>query len=304
MKLNLHLLRLFYTVVQQGSFSAAAQSLFISQPGISKAIRELENQLNLPLIERGARGRAMRLTESGQVLFEHARSIFALEKAALNEIHARNGLKKGTLIIGASTTIAAYWLGPLLARFLKEFPQINIEVQVANTHVISQALIDCAIDMALVEGSVQDARIDVKHWQQDQLSLVTAPSNQPSHITNLAQWLEKQLWLMRESGSGTREISMLLFEQQGLHPAGRMELGSNEAIARAVAAGIGIALLPQVVVEDLLTLGKLVSIPLADNQYLSRQLSFIQYRDRPLSPAAQAFCARIHQHTQSIKPFL
>ena len=106
MSLNLHLLRVFFAVAEQRSFSRAAESLFISQPAVSRAVRELEHQVDLALIERGGGGakgrRGIRLTESGQALFEHARAIFAMERAASEDIRARVGLKRGTLAVGAS----------------------------------------------------------------------------------------------------------------------------------------------------------------------------------------------------------
>src|SRR5690606_1883109 len=111
MRLNLHLLKVFHTVATEGSFSAAARQLHISQPAVSKAVAELERQLDMALIERtGTRtGRGPMLTEAGAVLNAHARGIFALEHAAVEELQERSGLKRGRLVIGASTTIASYW---------------------------------------------------------------------------------------------------------------------------------------------------------------------------------------------------
>jgi DNA-binding transcriptional LysR family regulator len=107
--LNLHLLRVFAAVVEHAGFSRAAEALFVSQSAVSKALRELEHQLELPLIDRSG-GRGVRLTEGGQALYRHARGIFALERAALEEVRERVGLRRGGLRIGASTTVAAYWL--------------------------------------------------------------------------------------------------------------------------------------------------------------------------------------------------
>lgn len=107
-------------VAEHRSFSRAANTSFVSQPAVSKAVRQLEHQLDLALIERGPGGtrgvRGVRLTESGQALFEHARGIFALERAATEEVRARVGLKRGRLVVGASTTIAGYWLPTYAAR--------------------------------------------------------------------------------------------------------------------------------------------------------------------------------------------
>src|SRR5690606_38873032 len=120
MALNLHLLRLFFEVVNHSSFSRAADTLCISQSATSKGVRELENQLGLPLIDRSPKGRSergLRLTAEGNALYEHARGIFALERAAVDEMQERRGLLRGSVTVGASTTVAAYWLPPYLSVF-------------------------------------------------------------------------------------------------------------------------------------------------------------------------------------------
>src|SRR5260370_382483 len=107
MHINLHLLRVFFAVAEQRSFSRAAETLFVSQPAVSKAVRELEHQLDLPLLERGAAGaKGVRLTANGAALFDHARGIFALERAATEDIRARVGLKSGRFPVGASSGIS------------------------------------------------------------------------------------------------------------------------------------------------------------------------------------------------------
>jgi molybdate transport repressor ModE-like protein len=174
--MNLHLLRIFAAVAEQGSFSRAASALFISQPAVSKAVRQLERQLDLALIERGAGGtrgtRGVRLTDSGQALFEHARGIFALERAATEEVRARVGSKRGRLGVGASTTIAGYWLPPYVAQFARQVPGAQLQIRVGNTQAIGEALINCEIDLALVEGQVNDARIAANHWRDDELQII------------------------------------------------------------------------------------------------------------------------------------
>lgn len=295
--MNLHALRVFHTVARLGSFSAAAETLYISQPAVSKALKELEYQLNIRLIERASKGKKLTLSEGGHALFEHARSIFAIEKAAIEDIKSRTGLKRGTLVIGTSTTIASYWLPPYLARFCANYPHIKVEVQVANTAQIEQALLECTIDLALVEGSPTEPHIISQHWQDDLMSIVI-PSNQTPPKKS-KPWLNKQFWLLREPGSGTLEVSVRLLQKQGVKVLNSMQLGSNEAIARAVAEGMGIALLPNVVTEDLVQLGKLKRLNSHHNVELSRPLYQLRYQNRPSSHAAQAFeksLFTIHPH--------
>jgi LysR family transcriptional regulator, transcriptional activator of the cysJI operon len=297
MALNLHLLRIFFTVAERTSFSRAAEALAISQPAVSKAVRALERQLDLPLIERGAGGsrpRGVQLTEAGAALCEHARGIFALERAAAEDIRARTGLRRGRLAIGASTTVAGYWLPPYAARFARAFPAAELRVGVGNTQAIGQALIDCRVDVALVEGQVEDPRIEATLWRHDELR-IAVPARSPllRHRLPTAAELNAALWLLREPGSGTREVTERLLRARQLAPKRTLEIGSNEGIARAVAAGLGIALLPACVIRELVQTGAVRTLQLPARPQLLRPLYLLRLKQRPASPLLRAFCATL-----------
>lgn len=299
--INLHLTRIFFHVAQQRSFSRGAESLSISQSAASKGVRELEQQLNVPLIERGVgqggrRSRGLQLTEGGQALFEHARGIFALERAAADDLRARAELRRGELTLGASTTVAAYWLPFYLARYARDYPAIQLHVSVGNTHFIAQGLADCRMDLALVEGSVDDPGITSRYWRDEAL-VVICPGHYPlatrSPLT--PDMLGDETWLIREPGSGTREVTQQLLKKSGLEPIHQTEMGSNEGIARAVAGGLGVAMLPWVAVQDLVALGKVQTLELAGAATLRRPLFRLNRTGRPLSPAAHAFSALLDE---------
>ena len=290
--INLHLLRIFFVVADQRSFSRAAEHLFISQPAVSKAVRELEHQLGLPLIERGVPGsrKSMLLTESGTAMFEHARGIFALERVALEDVRARVGLKRGELIIGASTTIAGYWLPEYAARFLAEHPSVRLEVRVGNTHEISEELIDCNIDLALVEGVVSDERIASAHWKDDELHIVARADSQLARRRKpgIAE-LDAEAWLLRETGSGTREFSERMMVEHGINPQRIIEFGSNEGIVRAVAAGLGVGVVPARTARELYMLKEIKAVNYPHAGVLLRPLFLLALKGRPLSPLARSF---------------
>ena len=295
--MNLHLLRIFAAVAEQRSFSRAASALFISQPAVSKAVQQLEHQLDLSLIERGAGGprgaRGVRLTESGQALFEHARGIFALERAAAEEVRARVGLQRGRLSVGASTTIAGYWLPAYAAEFTRQFSAIQLQIRVGNTQAVGRALIDCEVDVALVEGQVNDPRIVATHWRDDELQIIAPPHAAPAQRRRPSvKELNAQVWLVREPGSGTREVTDRLLRTQGIEPERTIEFGSNEGIARAVAAGLGIAMLPVRAVRELLHMRELRTLtPIHPSaRALTRPLLLLQLRERPASALVRAFC--------------
>jgi LysR family transcriptional regulator, transcriptional activator of the cysJI operon len=292
--MNLHLLRIFSAVAEHRSFSRAAAALFISQPAVSKAVRHLEHQLDLPLIERGAVGqprpKGVRLTESGQALFEHARGIFALERAATEDVRARVDMKRGRLTVGASTTVAGYWLPPYAAEFARRFPSADLHIRVGNTRTVSDALIGCEIDLALVEGNVNDPRIGKSRWRDDELQII-ARHGAARRRKHTRDELSAQVWLVREPGSGTREVTDLMMRAEGIEPQRTVEFGSNEGIARAVAAGLGIAVLPARVVRELTRIGELRRLTLHSTApALTRPLFLLQLKERPASPLVRAFC--------------
>lgn len=291
MRINLHLLRIFFAVAEQKSFTRAAKTLLVSQPAVSKAVRELEHQLDLPLLERGAAGaKGVRLTANGAALFEHARGIFALERAATEDIRARIGLERGRLTIGASTTIAGYWLPVYAAAFSRQFPSIELKIGVGNTRAVSQGLVDCEFDIALVEGVVNDPRIVSTHWRDDKLRIVGHPQAVLSRRRKpTLQELNDQVWLSRESGSGTREVTERMMREHGISPERTVELGSNEGIARAVASGLGVAMLPERVPHELIKLKQVTTVKYPTDADLIRPLFLLQLTERPVSPLIRAF---------------
>ncbi|MBS1169938.1 MAG: lysR family transcriptional regulator [Burkholderiaceae bacterium] len=294
MRLNLHLLRIFFTVVEQQGFSRAAQMLSISQPATSKAVRELEHQLGLTLVERGGSSKGIRLTENGMALFEHARGIFALERTAIDDMQARIDLRQGRLAVGASFTVAGHWLPACVARFSHQFPAIDLRIQVGNTHSIGQALIDCEVDLALVEGELSDPRLMLTPWRNDELAIVAAADSELAGKPAIdAADLNREIWLLREPGSGTREVNDRLMQQHHIRPRQVLEFGSNEGIARAVAEGAGIAMLSVAVIRELLQIGELAALHYPPAMPLQRPLFLMQLRERTMSPLAKAFCEAI-----------
>ena len=255
-------------------------------------MRELEHQLNLELIERSVgSSRGIRLTANGIAMFDHARGIFALERAAIEDIQARIALRQGQLTIGASFTVAGYWLPAYVANFTKQFPNIDLRIHVGNTRIVSEALIDCSVDLALVEGEVSDSRIVSTHWHDDELCIVASPDSSLSKKKNLGvNDLSEEIWLLREPGSGTREVNARVMGALNIQPRRILEFGSNEGISRAVAEGAGLAILPKIAVSELIKIGGLVTLTCSNNTPLQRPLFLLQLRERVLSPLARAFC--------------
>jgi DNA-binding transcriptional LysR family regulator len=234
-------------------------------------------------------------------LADHARGIFALEKAATEEIRARVGLKRGRLVIGASTTVAGYWLAPYLKALTSVLPDIDVRVRMGNTDVIAQALIACDIDVALVEGAVTDARVDSEHWRNDPLQVVAHPRVEFLQRSKpRLRDLDEQVWLVREAGSGTQQVAERIMLENNIRPMRTLEIGSNEGIARAVAEGLGVAILPQRVVRELIAIGEIRSLEFPELFLLTRPLFLLQLKQRPTSPLVRAFCQVLRTNDEQI----
>jgi DNA-binding transcriptional LysR family regulator len=284
--MNLNLLRIYVAVVEARGFSRAAEALDISQPAASKAVKELESQLDTVLLER--QGRSFQLSEPGRMLFDYGRSIFALEREADEVIRSFGALDRGQLTIGASTTIATYWLPPYLAKFHERYPGISLRLVSANTAHIAEQLLECGIDVALVEGPVADTRFETRPWCEDEMVVIVSREHPLPDDVIAPAALAEHLWVVRERGSGSREATDSILAGLGIVPPQTIEVGSNEAIVQTVAAGAGLGLVPRICACDQLALGRVRRI-LPQRGPLLRQLYRMRLPQRPVSHAALAF---------------
>jgi DNA-binding transcriptional LysR family regulator len=296
MALNLTLLRSFWMVAKAGSVSGAARAGHTSQPALSKAVKELERQVGVPLLERGARG--VRLTEAGRDLMEHASAVFAIERAAEETMRAHQKLEAVTLRVGASTTIATYALPPLLARFEAQHPGVEIRLSSDNTRHIAERLLTYDLDVALVEGPPHDERLETVAWREDYLIGVCAPDHPLAKRKQV--WLrdlKEFRWVVREEGSGTREVIENVLRDYGLPPEGALEIDGAEAVKQAIAAGLGIGIVSRVAAADQIALGKLRVLPLAEIE-LRRPFYLLRFKGRVASLAARAFEASLQTRSE------
>ena len=287
MSLNLVHLRAFAAVAEHGGFSRAAKRLRVSQPAISKAVRELESSLDVTLIDRS--GRAPRLTAAGNALFTRARELFSVERMAEEELHAMRGVQRGVLRVGSSTTIATYLLPTLLGRFHTTHPSIVLRVASANTRAVARMLLERRIDIALVEGPVGHSQLEVTEWRRDEMIVIVAAGHPLTRRKRVAvSALAEEDFIVRERGSGTREVAEQALASHGIAVRQAMELGSTEAIKQAVAAGLGLAIVSRAAARDQLALGRIEELHVADLT-IDRALSRLELRGRPVSAAARAF---------------
>jgi len=287
MALNLNSLRLFLAVATHRGFSRAARITGVSQPAISKAVRLLEQQTGAQLLIRSASG--VVLTEVGALLVEHAKALFAEERAAEERLESLRGLRRGVLRVGASTTLAAYFLPPMLGELHRAHPGIDLQLLSANARAVVGAVLEHDVELGLVEGPVQDGRLEVRPWREDELVVVVAPGHSLARSRRVTgPQLMEELLLLREEGAGTREVMLSALRRRRWTPRRVFEVNSTEAIKGLVSSGVGWALLSARAVRDEVQIGRLKRLEVQDFT-LRRTLAWIRLKARRLGPAATAF---------------
>jgi DNA-binding transcriptional LysR family regulator len=287
MALNLNSLRLFLAVATHRGFSRAARMTGVSQPAISKAVRLLEEQSGAQLLVRSPAG--VVLTEAGTLLVEHARALFAEERAAEEQLESLRGLRRGVLRVGASTTLAAYFLPPVLGALYRVNPGIDLQLLSANARTVVGAVLEHEVELGLVESPVHDGRLEVRPWREDELVVVVAPDHPLARSRRATgPQLMEEVLLLREEGAGTRDVMLSALRRRRWTPRRSFAVNSTEAIKGLVAAGVGWALLSARAVRDEVQDGRLKRVEVQDFA-LRRTLSWIRWKARRLGPAATAF---------------
>jgi DNA-binding transcriptional LysR family regulator len=294
--MNLNHLRVFAAVAKERSVTKAARSLKISQPAVSKQLAEFEQTLGTSLVDRLPKG--VRLTEVGERLFGYAQTIFATESAAESELAALLGLAKGRLSIGASTTIGSYLLPNLLGEFHRRYPAIQLELEIGNSSTIQTSVLNNDLDIGFTEGFVSSERLEVEVFAQDEMVLIVAPGHPfVSQPCVYLQDLKLVPMLMREQGSGSRDIVTAALEQKGIHIDAAMSLGSTEALKNAVAAHLGVAIVSRLTIEQELKAGRLIAVEI-ENFSMHRALHLLRLRGKQPSSVTLGFISLLRSSTE------
>lgn len=238
---TLHQLKVFEAAARHGSFTRAAEELFLTQPTVSMQIKQLTKSVGLPLFEQV--GKRLYLTEAGRELYATCRQIF--DTIAQFEMKVANlkGLKQGQLRLAVITT-AKYFIPRLLGSFCQLYPGIEISLQVTNHQGILERMTNNMDDLYIMSQVPEHLDVSYQQFLENPL-VVLAPINHPlSKEKNIPiQRLADEPFIMREPGSGTRRAVQQLFDQHGVTVKVKLELGSNEAIKHAIAGGLGISVL-------------------------------------------------------------
>lgn len=225
-------LQVFHTVARRLSFTKAAEELYITQPAVTKHIREIETHFKLQLFER--KGTRIKLTPAGETLLNYTEELFSVYRNLEFEMNGFTQRHSGKLRIGASTTVAQYVLPPVLAAFHQKFTDIKVSLITNNTEQIEQALQNKSIDLGIIEGQSKNALFRYTEFIKDEIVLV-ANANHPLAKKQLIkpEELLKIPLLLREPGSGTLEVLAHALKPLGIKISQlqkEMQLGSTESM--------------------------------------------------------------------------
>lgn len=271
-----HKLKVFCTVAETKSFSRASDIIHLTQPAVSLQIQALEEIYGTRLFDRS--NNTVVLTHSGTLLYKYAKEILILYSSVEKEIGEMTGLVKGNLCVGASTTIGNYLLPSVIIDFKKKFPKIKVTLQVGNTKAILEQLAAGNINLGLVEGEVHRQKIVVEKLIADELVLIMSSAHRWAKKKDVSlQELSQEPFIMREEGSGTRQMILKNLEKQGLSfddLTVSLVLGSTEAIKSAVEEGMGISIISAWAAKKELRYGTLKTAQFKEMKFL-RNFSLI-----------------------------
>lgn len=236
-------LQIFITVAEKESFSQAAKEHHMTQPAVSQYIRQFEDQFGTRLLERS--NKYVRLTKAGEIVFHHGKEILALYGKMQNLCDDLLNQASGTLSIGASYTFGEYVLPRILSNLKRTYPTILPAVTIGNTKTIADLVESHQLDIGIVEGQFEQVKLITEELAEDEM-VVVAPPNHPFAKRAMplkAKELEQEMWIKRETGSGTREAMEQFFERFDIAPKQTMSFSSTQPIKESVEAGLGISLL-------------------------------------------------------------
>ncbi len=285
-----HKLKVFCAVAETKSFSKASEIIHLTQPAVSLQIQALEELYETKLFDRSST--TITLTRAGEILYRYAKEILSLYATAAKEIGELTGLVKGSISLGASTTIGNHLLPLVLSEFRQLYPKIKVRLFVGNTRRIVELLNATTIDIGIVEGDVTKQKLKVEKVLQDELVVIVSPQHPWAKKREISIYeVTKEPFIMREEGSGTRQIIEKYLNKHGLGINDlkvTMMLGSTEGIKAAVESGIGISIISRWAARKENKYGALKLLSIKEEK-LYRDFSLISIKNAIISHAVSEF---------------
>jgi DNA-binding transcriptional LysR family regulator len=286
--MTLRQLEVFLAVARARSYRRAAEALHTSQPALSQHVRELETELAVKVFDR--LGRSVALTEAGRLLETHALRVFGALDGAREALGELQGLQRGSLVVGASTTPGIYVLPAVIGHFRRQYPGVDLRLRIANSRLIEERIRSNELDLGVVGGHGLAAGEEcLVTGLDDELVLIVSPRHRWARRRTVApSALASEPLLMREEGSASRDVAVRVLLQARVRYQTAMELDHTEAIKQAVMAGLGVAFVSVHAIRREVAAGHLAAVRLAGVP-IRRHFHVIHHEARTLGPSARAF---------------
>lgn len=288
--MNLKQLEVFIKVAETGSFSKGADAAFITQSTVSQHISALESEFGLKLLDRTGKGALP--TEGGKILLERARKLVEYAKEIPVALARFKGIEEAELTIAGSSIPGEYMIPAALPVLIGRFPGVTIVLLQGDSRDVLGKLLAEEIEFGVVGGRFEEESLHFTPLAQDELVLIAPAGHRWAQMSRITkEELLAEPFVLRETGSGTGRAVAKALRQAGIDPAKlkvAVHLGSNEAVKRAVMAGIGVSYVSALSVQRELEQDALVQVPVADVE-IKREFFLVERRGRELSPAAVAF---------------
>lgn len=286
MNLTFRQLRVFEAVARHTSYTRAAEELHLTQPAVSMQVRLLEEQVGLPLFEQ--LGKKIYLTEVGREMYHYSRAIAQQLEEAERVVAELKGVQRGRLSIAVAST-ANYFATRLLATFSQRYPEVTISLDVTNRAGLLRHLDDNGNDLVIMGRPPQGLDLVAEPFMKNPLVIIAPPSHPlvGEGRIPLAR-IQRETFVLRETGSGTRNAMEQFFAEKGIEIATGMEMNSNEAIKQAVEAGLGLGIVSIHTLELELELQRLAVLDV-EAFPIMRHWYVVHRQGKRLSPVAQVF---------------
>lgn len=296
MKFTLRQLEVFSAVARVESISKAMETLSLSQSATSTALAELERQFGTPLFDRV--GKSLRLNELGRRLLPQAVDLLDRARDIEDLLAGRSGF--GSLNIGATLTIGNYLATIIVADFLQRHPESRVQLRVHNTSTIMEQLLGFDLDLGLVEGDCINPELSSEPWVADELVVFCTPSHPLAGAGQVAlEQLLNEPWIMREKGSGTRQVLDQALARRNANPPVRLELEHTEAIKRAVESGLGLGCISRLALREAFRRGSLVPLETPELD-LKRYFHFVWHKQKHQTAGMREFLAQCRALTAGV----
>ena len=292
--MNSYHLQVFLAVAKRLSYSRAAEDLFISQPAVSRHVHSLEKELGAQIL--GQVGNRVYLTEEGKIVYEFARKLAFVEEEMRRALAELENTERGYLRLGASSTPGVYLLPPIVAKYRERYPGIEVSIKVTNCGQIVSGVLQNDLDVGFLGGTPNDPALDVHPFVHDSLLLVCSPSHPFGRKLSVTpEEMVQEPFVLREQASCTRWMLEEELAPRGLQLRKAMDLNGSEAVKRAVAAGVGIAVVSEHSVEYETENGLLHGLRI-EGLKLEREMTIIAHKEVRSSAAALAFLSLLSEY--------